>query len=273
MPESPRQLTLPQLLEVRERFEMGDGLFREITGIEVSRIFAYRRGKLKERPGVGPEAVARINRCEEFLRLAIELTGNQDKALDWLYAESPTFGGRSPIDLTINDAAAEVVRGYISKLRAAVSSKPPTPAEAFPTRTSPVSEPAPPLARVPAPSRPAALRPSSKNAVPAEKSIQNTATSTNLPQPTCAPPSGVLPSHRIFRLKEPLAEIRAARPDLTLKRISEMMTERGYKQFASGSYMSRLANSYTWATWDEVVALADALGVSPRQLGSVYTPQ
>lgn len=272
-PEPPLQLTLPQVLDVRERFEMGDGLFREITGIEVSQIFAFRRGRLKVRPTITPEATARIRRCEELLSLAIELIGNEEKALDWLYSESPTFGGRSPIDLTINDAAADVVRGYVAKLRAAVvdatspSVIPKTSAQAdliSPTDATNV-QPAP----VPPGLKPIPIRPEKKT-VEASGGLQDSDTVSN-PLRAPSPPVGVSPEDRIFRIKEPLAKIRALRPELTLKRISEMMTERGHKQFASSSYMSRLANSYTWATWSEVVALAGALGVSPQELGGVYT--
>lgn len=49
-----------------------------------------------------------------------------------------------------------------------------------------------------------------------------------------------------------------------------MMSNRGHRQFASGTYMSRLANSYTWAAWDEVVGLAEVLAVAPEELGAIY---
>ncbi|PTY03660.1 hypothetical protein DB347_20725 [Opitutaceae bacterium EW11] len=244
MPDSSQPANVRDLLKFRDALEMGDGLFAEVTGLEVVTLFAFRRGKLKERPQIASAAVDRIARCREALALAKELGGgDEEKSLDWLYADSPTFGGRSPIDLTVSDAAFEVVRGYVARLRAAVL------AAAVPTAP-------PPQVQTKGPEEP----PEEPPVVPADAAEKS----------RLAPPKGIAPGDRVFRVKEPLARVRERRPELTLKKISVLMTERGFKQFGSSAYMSRVANSYTWLTWEEVVAMAEALEVDPTELGTVF---
>lgn len=288
MPEPSSPISVPQVLHLREQFEMGDGLFREITGIDVSALFGYRRGKLKERPTITETASARVKRCKELLDLATELTGSEEKALDWIYAESPTFGGRSPTDLTVSEAAVEVVRVYVAKVRAAVAAQTVTVQEAKTVGSPRAKDPAATTTNKTATRKlsPAISKPT-KAAIPLEAPLVLPVVSLDrasapvadavplnasvAPQRAPVPPPGVAPDARIFRLKESLAKIRASRPELTLRKISELMANRGRQQFASSSYMSRLANSYTWATWGEVVAMADALRVAPEELATSYT--
>lgn len=122
MPDTLVNADVRALLRFRDELELGDGLFHEITGIEASQLFSYRRGKLTERPRIALAALARVERCRAALKLAMELTGDEEKSLDWLYAESSSFSGKSPIDLTINEAGLKFLNAYIEKLRAAVGS-------------------------------------------------------------------------------------------------------------------------------------------------------
>ncbi len=308
MADSLQPADVRALLEFREKMELGDVLFHEITGLEASQLFAYRRGKLKERPSISSLHLARVERCKAAMQLALELTNDEEKALDWLYTESPTFHGKSPIDLTINVAGLEFLHGYIGKLRAAVQEASSTRSATAITQPEPVvpaaqksipavvvdSPPAAPtqLAKtVPVPvsteksaaaakeipvatERPKKDRqektPIRDETKPSRVTLSDTSDSTAAKTPS-APPEGVAPDDRVFRLRDPLKKIRAARPELTLKVIGGLMVKRGFKQYESTSYMSRVSNSYAWATWEEVVAMAEALEVDPKELGSVWT--
>lgn len=304
MPEAIQLISIPELLQFRDDLELGDGLFQEITGVSVSALFAYRRGRLKEKPKISPDAFRRIERAREVLQLGLELNADHEKALDWVYTESPNLDGRSPIDLTVSDAALETVRIYIAKLRAAVGAIAKS-SYAQASKTAEGPKPSPPDTRRPQPSQispsdvgaPSSQNPPSaisqqlvrKNADSKKKTqtndessngepnivskkIPKSSATTKPPRTAPQPPPGISLGVRVFRIKEPLAKLRALKPAVSLKTISQAMVKRGFKQFSSPSYMSRLANSYTWATWEEVVAIAGILDVSPTDLGNVYSP-
>lgn len=279
MPDKTQPADARALLQFREQLELGDGLFREITGIDASTLFAYRRGKLKERPKISSSALARVERCKVAHEIAMELTRDEEKALDWLHAESPAWGGKSPVDLTVSDSGLGLLQSYIEKLRAAVGA-----ATSAPKPAAPVPEPArvpvappPPVVAIKAPVEgKSPPRAAETSATPPKEAPQSRAEEfkvevSNPGAPSEAPPAGVSPGERVFRLKDPLAKIRAARPELTLKLIGAQMAERGFSQYEKSSYVSRVSNSYAWATWAEVVAMAEVLGVSPQGLGSVRT--
>ncbi len=298
VPDTSIKADVRALLRFRDELELGDGLFYEITGIEASELFAYRRGKVKERPMISAAASARVERCRAAMKLAMELTQNEERALDWLYAESPTFGGKCPVDMTISEAGLQFLKAYIDKLRAAVTSASQSTQNAISTlqnasvpharetsgapqnvpREAPVAErkPVSPGISTFAKSTPTAANIANVLATPlvtasSEPSQSAPKASASLEAGPPPPPDGVNAGERVFRLKEPLARIRDGRPEITLKNIAQRMVARGFAQYEKPSYMSRVANSYAWVTWEEVVAMAEVLQVDPGVLGEVWT--
>lgn len=327
----------------------------------------------------------RIERCKSAFNLALEFCGDNDRALDWFYADAPAFEGKSPIDLAFTVPGFEKLQGFITDLRTAIAAssgasgendKPSVPlnrphpsAEAKTKPIIPDVVPATPEKRTEAAANDASQQhqaglvaakataqtrgaeprqlyngsyipggmarsrsqavvhsepPTDRTAYPTEAPLAANITNdsgpvqaepatpkkdlseaivnrrerspteasveseTNAPenkvpvalnQPTQRtsgvqpppPPPGVDPEKRIFRLKEPLSLLREKRPDLTIKDVSDAMMKRGFTRFAVQSHASRLFKSYTWATWTEVVHLADIFEGDPYELGSVQS--
>lgn len=173
-------LSVRALFEFRENLELGDGMFQAITGVEAKDLMAFRRGRLKEKPVITPQASERIEQCKKAFDLAREFCGDQDRALDWFYADAPAFGGKSPIDLTLTLGGLEKIQAFIDVLRKAVAgtngdnsrkaAEPPTSANPRPAGPDPLPEkPSLPVIAISAKTKPADIEITPKNllAIPA----------------------------------------------------------------------------------------------------------
>lgn len=112
-------LSVRDLLKFRHDLELGYGLFQEITGLDLNELNRYRRQRGGAKPTISEEAAQRIARCQKALQFALEITaGDHEKAVDWLYAPSPIFDGKSPIDLAPKKNGFAKIETVILQMRA-----------------------------------------------------------------------------------------------------------------------------------------------------------
>lgn len=115
---SSPSFSVRDLLKFRSDLELGYGLFEEITGLDLAELNRYRRQRGGAKPNVSPEAAQRIARCQQAFQFALEITaGDDDKAVDWLYAPSPIFDGKSPIDLAPKKTGFAKIENVITQMR------------------------------------------------------------------------------------------------------------------------------------------------------------
>lgn len=355
-PSNP--LSARDLLKFRQDLELGYGLFQEITGLDLTELNRYRRQRGSDKPNVTPEAAQRITRCRQALQFALEITaGDHDKAVDWLYAPSPIFEGKSPIDLAAKKAGFAKIESVITQMRALttagvatkkeeppkshsepssvvvprenpapvpavlklVPSLPTTVSSTYTPRGLARAKPSAPIVipkasefaiQVPvSPAAPPVTEPQEKPPTPAASVITQASTpneTANIqvprdrhvlrnPERVTIEAShvvretrkkivvhpvqeefaagaesfpvfqGVDPDARLFRLKprlQPLLE----KNKMSVKALGDKLLAQGFTQFKTQTLASRIANSYTWATWREVVAIAGLFKVNPYEL-------
>lgn len=108
-------MRVADVMAFKAELELSSEAFREITGINVHR---YRRGRLCDPLNISQDAIDAVTRCRRAYVLAIELCGDRDRALDWLYAESPMFDGEAPIGIADRPEGLASIERTLATLRA-----------------------------------------------------------------------------------------------------------------------------------------------------------
>lgn len=216
-PTNKTTVDVRELVALRRELDLSPEDFFDITGVNPHRL---RRGRIHGPVTLSASAAAEMVRCRKLYKLALELCGDRDSALDWLYSPSAALEKNAPIDLTSSDAGLGKIEALLHKLRAAAAqSAPVTPVPV------PVSVPVQPVARP-------------------------------IPQPA---------STDRFRIAEGLRKARTAIPELTKAELARRMQQAGFAKFQT-STASRYEYGYADATWNEVQALAQILGVTTEVL-------
>jgi uncharacterized protein (DUF2384 family) len=112
-------MTVPELIELKDHLELSPEAFAGITGVSFHRI---RRGRIRGAAEILPDRQVVVDRCKKLYAIAIDLCGQHDPALDWIYSQSPALGDVAPIDLTAIPAGFQKIETLISTLKRAAQS-------------------------------------------------------------------------------------------------------------------------------------------------------
>jgi hypothetical protein len=248
-------MNIAELVRFKNDLELSPEAFAGMTGFSFNRI---RRGRVQGEVNLSPEQLATIGRGRRLHTLALELCGNQEAALEWIYAPAPSLGKRSPIELTITDLAFARVERLIATLKNAAQ-----PVAAAPASGEPLLPPAP-VAKAEAkvleskemelPGSPKDVPPPAARTVPVTKAELLPAISEPKPD-------------KKFRITERFKEARARTPGMTKAEIARRMTALGFDNF-TGAKLGRYEIGYE-ASWREITALASILDVKPDWLAQL----
>lgn len=107
-------MTLRELICFQRVLDLDAKSFTELTGISLHRV---RRGRVKDPIHLDTDCIAEIDRCKRAYSLALELCGNRQTALNWLYSPAPSLQNGVPIDLAATPEGLLQIECFISSLR------------------------------------------------------------------------------------------------------------------------------------------------------------